>query len=301
MFDDVFTAINDWFGENQHLNMAESTLDSFDLSNDLLDSESISSVMEDNEQQSLLDSLDYSNSLISDVTSDLVMDFEENSALDFDNSTLVTDSQMLNIFFAPSDYYFYEETWDISEFDGIGSPFVDADCWQKQEGANSCAVVAQMGIYESITGVELSEDFVCEFAEANGLFDPNAGTFPSDLGKILNHFGVTTESQYDATLNDIAEALERGDKVIVGLDAQEIWQPIRDSDGNPIEQSDAGHAVWVTGIDQLPDGSVKIILNDSGTYEGQMKVVDAVDFMNAWNDFANQLVVAHNSPPSVIV
>jgi hypothetical protein len=62
--------------------------------------------------------------------------------------------------------------------------------------------------------------------------------------------------------------------------------------GSPIEQSNAGHAVWVTGIDQQPDGSVKIILNDSGTPDGQMKAVDAEDFLNAWEDFGNFVVVA---------
>lgn len=293
MFDDVFSIINDWFPQNQELNFEELSLESFECSSDLVNSESL--------EQSLLDSVDYSENIMNDLSENLVTHDEQNLGLDFDNSAQMAETEMLSSFFVPSDYYPYEENWDVSEFDGVGNPFADAGCWQQQEGANSCAVVAQMGVYESITGVELSEDAVCKFAEDNGLFDPNIGTFPRDVGKILNHFGVTTESQYNATLNDIAEALERGDKVIVGLDAHEIWEPMRDGYGHPIEQADGGHAVWVTGIDQLPDGSVKLILNDSGTPDGQMKVVDAVDFVNAWDDFSNQLVIAHNSPPSVIV
>ncbi|NJO65669.1 MAG: hypothetical protein HC836_48625 [Richelia sp. RM2_1_2] len=97
----------------------------------------------------------------------------------------------------------------------------------------------------------------------------------------------------NASLEDIADALEKGDKIIVGLDANEIWSPLRDAmTGSPVEQTNGGHAVWVTGIDTEPDGSVKIILNDSGTDSGQMKAVDAQDFLNAWDDYGNLLLVA---------
>jgi len=119
------------------------------------------------------------------------------------------------------------------------------------------------------------------------------------VGKLLNELGVPTEQKYDSTLLDIADALEKGDRIIVGLDANEIWQPIRDKLGNPLEQTDAGHAVWVTGIDTKPDGSVKIILNDSGDPNGMMKVVDALDFLNAWEDYGNFLVTADASGHSV--
>ncbi|PHJ58482.1 hypothetical protein VF14_18945 [Nostoc linckia z18] len=182
---------------------------------------------------------------------------------------------------------------DTSQFYDLGNPIADANCWQQQEGQNSCAVVAQIGIYESIAGVDISEAEACQLAEANGWFDPETGTYPKDVGKILNELGIPTKQSYDATLDDIATALEQGDKVIVGLDGNEIWTPMRDSaTGSPIEQSNAGHAVWVTGIDREPDGSVKIILNDSGTADGQMKVVDAEDFLSAWADHGNFLMVA---------
>jgi hypothetical protein len=195
-----------------------------------------------------------------------------------------------------------ESAWNPSEFDGLGNPIQDAQFWQQQNGANSCAVVAQMSVYESITGVDLSEAEVCKMAEENGWYDPETGTQSNAVGKILNALGVPTDQRYDANLEDIANALEQGDKVIVGLDANEIWTPLRDPATNaPIEQPNAGHAVWVTGVDQQADGSVKIILNDSGTPDGQMKVVDAEDFLNAWTDYGNQLVVAHAPQKQVIV
>lgn len=193
---------------------------------------------------------------------------------------------------SPVDWYRPVDQWDISEFDGLGSPDSSAQFWKQQSGENSCAVVAQTSIYESITGISISEEQACKIAQENGWFDPNTGTSPQNMGRLLSELGILTEQKYDARLEDIGNALERGDKVLVALDANEIWSPLRSPDGRPIEQMDGGHAVWVTGIDAQPDGSIRVLLNDSGTPSGKMKVVDAVDFMNAWRDFSNLLVVA---------
>ncbi len=190
--------------------------------------------------------------------------------------------------------YASDTWWNPSNFDGWGNPIADANCWQEQEGSTSCAVIAQIGVYESITGhTDISEADACRIAEANGWYDPDSGTMPENVGKILEYYGIPTEQRYDATLIDIANALEQGDKVIVGLDANEIWYPATDPvTGSSLEQSNAGHAVWVTGIDQQPDGSVKIILNDSGAPDGRMKAVDVKDFTNAWEDYGNFAVFA---------
>jgi hypothetical protein len=273
MFDDIFLIINDWFDETQEFN-----LDDF-----------------------LVDQLPNSDDLINDFNNYPELDNTDNFVLDNDNFQHFIETEITHNFFSQSDYLSYENDWNSEQFNGVGNPFEDANFWQEQAGSSSCAVVAQMGVYESITGVELPEDAVCQIAEVNGWFDPNSGTSPEALGKILNAFGVTTETQYDASLNDIASALERGDKVIVALDANEIWNPLRDEAGNPIEQEDGGHAVWVTGIDQDEQGNIKVILNDSGISDGQMKVIDGVDFINAWDDFGNHLVIAENTTNSVIV
>jgi hypothetical protein len=181
----------------------------------------------------------------------------------------------------------------------LGNPTEDAAHWHSQEGSNTCAVVAQLSVYEAITGIELSEDAACQIAQANGWYDPEAGTSPQDVGRLLAAFGIPTTQTYDATLEDIATALEQGDKVIVGLDASEIWYPTADATGGkPAELENVGHAVWVTGRRQEADGSIKIILNDSGTESGQMTEVDAIDFMNAWQDYGNFLVVADTPNPT---
>jgi hypothetical protein len=212
----------------------------------------------------------------------------------------LSNFDLVDDFYQVLDWVKPDNHWDVSSFEGIGDPVEESQHWQQQEGASSCAVVAQISIFESITGICISEDQACDIAEQNGWFDPDIGTRPSDIGKLLNQLGVATEQKYDATLLDIADALEKGDRIIVGLDANEIWHPMRDEFGNPIEQPDAGHAVWVTGIDTKPDGSIKIILNDSGTPDGRMEAVDAMDFLNAWEDCGNFLVIADATDRTVL-
>ena len=175
-----------------------------------------------------------------------------------------------------------------------GDPLTDQYYWRQQSGKNSCAVVAQISAYRSLTGGYVTEQDACNYAQARGWFDPQSGTLPSNTGKILNVLGISTVQKYDATLNDIAIALSKGDKPIVALDGNEIWNPMRDWYGNPVEQTLAGHAVWVTGIDRTANGSYSVILNDSAVSYGRSEVVSYADFNNAWTDYNHFLTVADN-------
>lgn len=170
--------------------------------------------------------------------------------------------------------------------DGIeyGDPLADADYWREQDGANSCAVVAQISVYESLTGEYIPEADAANYAYEQGWFDPDSGTFLEDSGNILEDLGIETYTPRDTSFADLEDALAIGDKPIVGLDGNEIWEPQYDRQGNSLEQEDAGHAVWVTGINYEANGSLDIILNDSGTPDGSASVVGYDDFMNAWSD-----------------
>jgi hypothetical protein len=175
----------------------------------------------------------------------------------------------------------------------IGTPFADAAHWHEQDGAASCAVVAQGSILEEIRGIPFDEQAATAEAQAMGWFDPTAGTPPWAVGELLEAHGVPCTSGYGATLTDLADALARGDKVIVGLNANEIWTPVHDRvTGAPLQQDPGGHAVWVTGLDAAPDGSVHVLLNDSGTAGGRMESVEVHDFLNAWADHDGFMVVA---------
>lgn len=269
MIDDILRSFEGWFIDN-------------------FNSEDVNSTEEiDMQTESLLP---YSNEVILDVS---------DSSVENPSTEELSAFNAVDVFHQLSDWFTPENQWDVNEFDGFGNPVENAQFWQQQSGQNSCAVVAQTSVFESITGVPIDEKKACDIAQQNGWFDPEIGTHPNDIGKLLNELGIPTEQKYNGSLEDIADALENGDHVIVGLDAQEIWEPLRDANGAPIEQTNAGHAVWLTGINTQSDGSVKIILNDSGHPNGKMAVVDALDFLNAWEDYSNFLVVA-DAPEQIV-
>ena len=165
-----------------------------------------------------------------------------------------------------------------------GDPLGDADYWRQQDGANSCAVVAQISVYESLTGEYIPEADAASYAYEQGWFDPNSGTFTEDTSNILEDIGIDVYTSYNNAFADLEDALAIGDKPIVALDSNEIWSPQYDRQGNSLEQEDAGHIVWVTGINYEANGSVDIVLNDSGIPNGSASVVGYDDFMNAWED-----------------
>lgn len=168
-----------------------------------------------------------------------------------------------------------------------GVPDLDGSHWAMQEGANSCAVASQRGVLEAVTGMCLPEGELAQIAESRGWYDPMSGTDPSSVGNLLEAFGVPADRKYETTFTELYDALARGEKVIVGLDANEIWTPQVGPDGNPMEQPDAGHAVWVTGIQMRDDGGLSVVMNDSGLADGRSVEVPVEDFRNAWADYGN--------------
>jgi hypothetical protein len=175
-----------------------------------------------------------------------------------------------------------------------GNPFNDSYYWRYQTGSSSCAIVAQVSVYESLTGTWISETDASNYAQSQGWFNPQTGTPIPDTGNLLNALGVATYGGYNSTLNGLASALQRGDKPIVSLDANEIWFARRSRSGKPVELQDLGHAAWVTGIDVKPNGSIKIILNDSGVVTGKSEIVNYKDFYNAWKDYGFFSAIADN-------
>jgi hypothetical protein len=180
---------------------------------------------------------------------------------------------------------------DIMDY---GNPYKDSYYWRKQSSQASCAVVAQMSVYQSLTGYSVSEAAASNYAQSQGWFNPATGTPVPDTGKLLNAYGIKTYGGYNLNLRNLAAALKRGDKPIVSLDGSEIWNPKRYPSGTPAEQKDIGHAVWVTGIDVKPNGLTYVILNDSGIGLGKSEVVRSADFYNAWRDYGYFASIADN-------
>ncbi|MGB3297601.1 MAG: hypothetical protein WBA76_04970 [Phormidesmis sp.] len=176
-----------------------------------------------------------------------------------------------------------------------GTPLTDAQYWRQQQGSASCAVVAQISVYQSLTGQYISEYDASVYAQQQGWFDPVLGTPLGYTGHILDGLGIPTYEISNASFYTLEQALSYGDKPIVGLDGSEIWNPMRNWDGSSIEQANEGHAVWVTGIDYEWNGSLGVIVNDSGHLNGMASVIDYYDFMNAWQDYGYFVSIADSA------
>ena len=150
--------------------------------------------------------------------------------------------------------------------------------WHVQEGDNSCAVCTQQFIINEFLDMDVTEEELCVIAESNGWDDPATGTAPSDVGNLLEHFGIDTQTNYEGDISDIKNTLDQGGRVIVAVDSMALWT---EGFGTyPLYGAD--HAVEVIGIDDSDPLNVKVILNDSGVENGCGREVPYLEFMEAW-------------------
>jgi len=177
-----------------------------------------------------------------------------------------------------------------------GTPEEDAKFWHHQGSDFTCAVVSQEYILESFTGQDLSEEDLTAEAIIKGYCLPGVGSYPEYVGSLLEDYGIKVFRSIGNTIDDLKNNLASGKKVIVSLDANEIWDPtglhqLMDLFFMP----QANHAVMVTGYDDI---SQEVILNDPGHPDGAGMRIPLSVFENAWEDSGRFMVHTLSSPPS---
>ena len=188
--------------------------------------------------------------------------------------------------------------FNLNTFQGAGDPTAAVMVWRRQEG-NSCAVMSQLGVIHQATGRRLDAASTCAWLESRGWYDPDEGTSPANCTRVLDRAGIRSSTQHGATLDQLVDALEAGDSVIVGLNSAELWSPLRDGHGRVVRQPSAGgHAVQVTGVGESPGGELVVVMNDTGRDDGAGRAVSLSDFLAAWDTFGNFMVVAKTGPPT---
>jgi len=225
------------------------------------------------------------------------------------NSDLEDASHHHDIYYHPDDFhnshnftlgdeenpsiYYSHENFDAAHTEGliIGDPAHDLNFWHYQQRSDDCAIVAQESVLEGLTGLHFSENGLCAEALSNGCYHPGGGTPMEYVGYLLEHHGIPVEQHQHASFSDLADKLSHGEKIIVGVNSETIWTPDRDSvlgelvghyPGIPGQGAD--HAVEVIGI-VYPESDPlhpKVILNDSGTPDGQGMMVPLEQFEQAW-------------------
>lgn len=215
-----------------------------------------------------------------------------------------TDNTILNIFQDMSTNDNYDSNNKLSESVGAAaamkcfgeegngsSPNPDLLIYQGNEGV--CAIRSQQIILRDY-GIDIPLEQLREFAIQQGWYDPSegGGTPMGYIGALLNACGVEARQQSDCSIYDIVNELAQGHRVIVGVDANELWA---DREGDLFAQAreylkdlfkeTPNHALIVAGVEVNPQdpADVKVILTDPGT--GDLRIEYSLDdFMDAWQD-----------------
>ncbi len=185
------------------------------------------------------------------------------------------------------------DTYDPSQSDPdcvTGNPEEAMNVWECQGDTNRCAVYAQKFVIEELTGQDIDIEEFADIAERNGWFSEENGTPMLNMNKMLDAYGIENEMTFDNTIDDIKECLDNGKKVIVSIDADEIWYGAEEDLFSPTDS--ANHAVEVIGIDNSNPDEPMVILNDSGTPNGCGEMVPLDMFLDAWEDSNCELISA---------
>ncbi len=172
--------------------------------------------------------------------------------------------------------------------DVIGDPGRAMEQWECQGNTGRCALYAQKFVIEELTGREIDIEELADLAEENGWFTEEGGTPTLNMNKVLDYYGVDNDMTFNNDMDDIVRCLGSGGKVIVSIDADEIWYGETDDMFDPTDN--ANHAVEVIGIDNSDPDHPMVILNDSGHEGGCGEMVPLDTFVDAWEDSGFQLI-----------
>lgn len=170
-----------------------------------------------------------------------------------------------------------------------GDPAADMENWEYQGSTNRCTLFSQKFVIEELTDQEIDVEQMADIAEENGWFTEEDGGNLLSMNKMLDYYGVENEMTFYNGEEDLRHSLENGNKVIVGVDADEIWYGETDEMFSPADG--ANHAVQVIGIDDTNPDCPMVILNDSGSPNGCGEMVPMDVFLDAWEDSDCQMIV----------
>lgn len=191
------------------------------------------------------------------------------------------------------DYYFELRTYDPENSNPSevkGDPESAMEHWEYQGSTQRCAVYAQMFVIEEMTGAELNIEDVAAYAVERGWFDEQQGTYPDNMKKLLDAYGIENELKYNCEFSELESALEDGKRIIVAVDSDEYAAGENDDIYVP-DGDRPNHAVEVIGVDRSDPEHPMVILNDSGHVNGQGAMVPLDEFVDAWDDSNNLAVI----------
>lgn len=173
----------------------------------------------------------------------------------------------------------------------------------QQNYADTCAIKSQQIILNDF-GVECTEDDLVQFSYEQGWYTGNGTSLP-DVGNLLETAGIPVTRMANANVFNLVNELAQGHKVIVGVDADELWD--NDSLFGKLKSwlvdffggEEADHALIVAGIDTSDPNNTRVIVTDPGN--GDYRKSYPLDvFMDAWSDSSCYMVSTDISVPQTV-
>lgn len=175
---------------------------------------------------------------------------------------------------------------DITPFPG------SLDGGIQQSMSDTCAIKSQQIILHSF-GIDIPEASLASEATIKGYYVPGMGSDSLHVGDLLQDHGVDVHTKQHATVYDLVAELAQGHKVIVGVDADELWHNATWNDFFIGEH--ANHALIVSGIDTSNPLDTRVILTDPGTGE-IARSYPMSQFIDAWQDSSCFMVATDEAP-----
>lgn len=189
-----------------------------------------------------------------------------------------------------------------SEYLVIGEPGenIKDPIFIQQPDDHSCALRSQQIVLRDF-GIDIPFKDLENIALANGVYT-SEGTYTCDIGKVLEIAGVGMHQVDGSSLEDLMNELSLGHRVIVSVDAHELWY--NDSLSGKLKNwlddvfghQGGNHALIVAGVEVNPNNlqDIKVVLTDPG--EGGLRIEYPVkQFMDAWKD-SNCFMAATDNP-----
>lgn len=170
----------------------------------------------------------------------------------------------------------------------------------QQPDDHSCALRSQQIVLRDF-GIDIPFKDLERLAKENGVYSDD-GTSMIDVGKVLDLAGIDMHQVIGSNMYDLTNELAQGHRVIVGVDANELWynDSLTDKLKNWFDDitghQGGNHALIVAGVEVNPKDptDVKVVLTDPGS--GDLRIEYPMkQFMDAWKD-TNCFMAATDNP-----